>query len=586
MKWTAAEKEQQRQAGAEILKRIYAAAKDHAGAINIPQGIYRFRETREPWQPAHIALHSVTNCTIEGNGSWFYFERQATAFLLGGCDQVTIQNINIDYDPLPYAQGTVVSINEQPPRSIVFQLDEGYEMPEKMRQNKFEWTTGISSNDNRRFMIFDKETKLFKTDQLGMDKNNPQPLKKLANGNYGVPIWVWNGYSLQEAGVTVGTPIVIFNRSPRTIRLEGCGKVVLDNVDVYTGGFGYVGAYGAGPLIFRNCDIKRRPGTSRLMACVCDGFNVRGTSQGATIENCSVEAIGDDCVNLQGAYCRFFQQVSPTELIVAPTSGSEGANPVWHFLAGTPWRDPARPKNQNMKSWEYLGKRKILSKTQLKYTIPIGQKIPKWAANANYTPGQEYPALQVVLDTPLTVDANTIFWSEGSIVRGSVIRNNVFANNWGTGIRLQTMDAVVENNKISYTALRALAIGGLPGYWGEAANSQNVVIRNNVFADSGRVRGNAAVEMKVEGDPEKTEPISNILFENNRIIHPRGSGIELSGCDHITITNNIIAGLHSRSPNTKADDPSVLIDDRKYGQPIVCGDGLKNVTIKNNQVGW
>ena len=119
------------------------------------------------------------------------------------------------------------------------------------------------------------------------------------------------------------------------------------------------------------------------------------------------------------------------------------------------------------------------------------------------------------------------------------------------------------------------------GNWGLYKQS-----RLGLCADSGRVRGNAAVEMKVEGDPEKTEPISNILFENNRIIHPRGSGIELSGCDHITITNNIIAGLHSRSPNTKADDPSVLIDDRKYGQPIVCGDGLKNVTIKNNQVGW
>lgn len=575
MKWTTAEKNQQRQAGTELLKKIYAATAAKQTAFSIPQGIYRFRETQQPWQPTHILLNKVNKFTLEGNGSWFYFENQASALKLSNCDNVTIKNLNIDYDPLPYVQGTVVSISDNTtPRTFVFKPDPGYTMPEKLLDDK-------KNTTERRIFLWDKATGLLKKNQMGMDiVHEPQAIKKLADGNYEVKTWIWWGRSLKEAGFEPGIPVTMLRRAGRAIRMEVCGRIELDNVDVYASGFvAYVGHQGDGPFIIRNCDLKRRPGTDRLLSGNADGFNIRGILKGAIIENCSAEAIGDDCVNLQGVYYKVFKQVSPTELIVATTTSNDGAHPVWHFISGDPWNDPARPGNKKLKTWAFLGKRQVLEKTALNYTIPSDRKMHAWAAASRYQPGKSYPALKVKLDAPIKVDENSIFWSENSIVKGSVIRNNVFHNNVARGIRLQTIDAVVENNKISYTTGCALSLAGQPGFWGESTNCQNVVIRNNVFKDSGRCGGNAAITMTVEGDQEKAEPIANILFERNQIINPRGSGIELSGCDNIRLIDNIITGLASLPYQPEHNPDSARVKSEDYGKPVVVGKGVKNLTV-------
>ena len=574
MKWTTAEKDRQRQAGTELLKKIYAAAAAKQPVFNIPQGVYRFRETQQPWQPTHIALSKVKNFTLEGNGSWFYFEKQASAIKLAECADVTIKNLNIDYDPLPYVQGTVVSLKDTPPRSFIFKPAPGYAMPEMLLNDK-----PISG---RRIFLWDKTTGLLKRDQHGMDiTHEANAVKKLADGTYEVSTWVWWGRSLKEAGFKPGVPVTLLRRAGRAIRMEVCGRIELDNVDVYASGFvAYVGYQGDGPFIIRNCDLKRRPGTDRLLSGNADGFNIRGILKGAVIENCSAEAIGDDCVNLQGVYCKVFKQVSPTELIVATTTPNDGAHPVWNFISGDPWNDSARPGNKKLKTWAFLGKRQVLEKTAINYIIPSDRKLHEWAAAGRYQPGKSYPALKVKLDAPINVDENSIFWSENSIVKGSVIRNNVFHNNVARGIRLQTIDAIVENNRISYTTGCALSLGGQPGFWGESTNCRNVVIRNNVFKDSGRCSGNAAITMTVEGDPEKAEPIANILFERNRIINPRGSGIELSGCDNIRLIDNVITGLASL-PAISDHNPDNVGPQKEYGKPIVVGKGVKNLTVVN-----
>jgi hypothetical protein len=585
MRWSEADKVKQRKSGAEILKKIYAAVKSKKPSINIPKGVYRFAKTRNPWQPTHIYLREVKNFTIQGNGSWFYFDRQASAFLLARCDNVTIKNINIDYDPLPYVQGQIVSIDDKGrPRSFIFKPEPGYKMPEFLVKKEYSWRKKLG-NGSSRILLFNRKTGLIKTDQPGMDiTHGNNSVKKLDNGNYKVDTWIWWGRSLKEAGFRVGGAVALWKRAGRVIRLEVCGKIILDNVDIYASGFvAYVGYLGQGPFIFRNCDLKRRPGTTRLIAGNADGFNVRGIYKGATIENCSVEAIGDDCINLQGVYYKVFKQEAPTELIVARTPENDGNKPVWHFIAGDPRKDPNRPKLTQLKTWGYLGKRKVLQKTLTHYTIPKDRKIHKWAAASRYKPGKKYPAMKVKLDKPVKVDSNSIFWTENAIVKGSVIRNNVFHNNLARGIRLQTIDCVVENNKISYTTGPALTLAGQPGYWGESTNCQNVVIKNNIFKDSGRCGGNAAIIMKVEGDPEKAQPITNILFENNKIINPRGSGIELAGCENVKIIGNTITGLKSR-PYRKNYNPSHYIEMKDYGVAIVKGKGLKKVVVKNNTI--
>lgn len=582
MKWTKADKDQQRKAGSELLKKLYAAAKSKKN-FNVPKGVYRFRDTVIPRQPTHIQLRNVNNFTIEGNDSLFIFERQASCLKLTRCDNLTIKNLKFDFDPLPYTQGTVVAIDDKS-RTIEYKPDPGFPFPELMVKNKVSWRK--STKTTRRLLLWDRKTGLIKPNQMGMDiPSSGDVITKLPNGNYRVKVWVWWGRSLKEAQFEVGDAITMWSRAGRGIRIEVCDKIILDNVDIYSAGFvAYVGYLGNGPLIIRNCDLKIRPGTTRLMSGNADGYNIRGTLKGAVIENCKAEAIGDDCINLQGVYYKVFEKISPTELIVARTPQNDGPNPVWHFISGNPWTDKDQPQLKKLKSWAYQGKAKVLSKEPLTYTVPKERKMHKWAAASRYTPGKKYPALKVKLDKAIPVDMTSIFWSENAILKGSVIRNNVFYNNLARGIRLQTIGCTIENNNISYTTGPSLTLAGQPGYWGESTNSQDVIIRNNVFKNSGRFGGNAAVVMVVEGNPEKAEPIKNIVFENNKIINPRGSGIELAGCENIKIINNTITGLKTHPYRKKYNPNSPKVNMADYGIPIVKGKGLKNILIKNNKI--
>ncbi len=581
MGWSEVEKSRQRQAAQAILETLHQAVKAGGKNVDIPKGTYRFSDTMHPHQPTHIDISQARDLSIDGHGSMFIFEKQASAFRFIRCSGITLKNLTIDFDPLPFAQGTVVAMNDTPPRTFDFRPDPGYAMPELVLSNETAWRTRLSGH--RRLLLWDRKTGLIKPNQHGMDiPSSADAVTQLPNGDYRVKTWVWWGRSLKEAGFEAGSAVTIWRRAGRIIRMELCEKMTMENITIYSGGFvAMVGHFGEGPITIRDCHLKVRPETNRLMSTNADGYNIRGTRKGATIVNCSAEAIGDDAINLHGVYYKVFKQLSPTELIVAKNLGIDDGQTVWHFVQGDPMSDPLRPNATNLKTWADLGKRTVINKTKMKYTFPKDRQDHKWAASANYKPGKEYDAFKVELDRPITVDENSLFWSENEVVRGSVIRGNKFRNILARGIRLQTVDCLIEDNQISYTTGPSLTLGGQPGFWGESTNSRNIVIRNNIFKDSGLFGGNAAVVLTVEGDPELADPIRDITFTGNQIINPRGSGLELSGCENILIKDNELSGLKAMPPK-KSFHPNNLNDFSHYGEPIVVGKGVKGLTRENN----
>jgi hypothetical protein len=581
MKWTATEKLQQRQAGKEILQKIHDAIKNNLPGITIPTGVYRFTKTEKMVQPSFIVLRNVKNFVINGSGAWFYFERQATAFRFFQCDNLTLKNINIDYDPLPYIQGTVVAFDDNSPPTLTFKPDDGYKMPELLLNSSQSWRQGQKKRSGTtRMLLWDKETKLIKANQNGMDISAvDDAITALKDGTYRVKTWVFWGEKFSSTGIKIGDPISLWRRAGRVIRLELCGKIILDNVNIYASGFvAYTGYHGDGPYIIRNCKLERRAGTNRLMSSNADGINIRGIKGAAIIENCKIEALGDDCLNLHGVYYKVFEQLNPTEIIVPCKVGNEYSQAVWHFSQPAKWLDQRRP-GAKLSSWKYLGKSKVISLTTIEYTIPHNAKI-----NKRYKAGKVYKAFKVKLSSPIKVDVNSIFWSESAIVKGSIVRNNIFRNNLARSIRLQTINCLIENNKISNSTHSALTLYGQPGYWGEAANCQNITIRNNVFTDSGRSSGSAAVVMTVSGNPLLVEPISNIVFKNNQIIRPRGSAIELAGCKQVKIINNTVSGLKNRPYVKDHNSLANYIDPKSYGKPFVQGAGLVDIKLENNKI--
>ena len=56
-----------------------------------------------------VDIKNPDNLTIEGNGSEFVGHDYASMFHFSNCSNLSISNLTIDWDPLPYTQGKVTA---------------------------------------------------------------------------------------------------------------------------------------------------------------------------------------------------------------------------------------------------------------------------------------------------------------------------------------------------------------------------------------------------------------------------------------------------------------------------------------------
>jgi hypothetical protein len=539
-RWSEADKLEQRTAADKLLKGLYAAVKAGDASFSVPKGVYRFSKTVNR-RPTHINLNGVKNFTLEGNGSSFYFENFATAIQVYKSENLKIRNLVLDWDPLPFTQGAVVSIDHAK-NTFVFRPDAGYEV----------LYDKLLKSDQIRGVLFDPKTREFKAGQNGFCLKIQE---KLANGTYQVKVRGFYGYKAKKCGFENGDLIAIWARMGRAIKTEVSANIAYENITLYSAPFvGFVENVGKGGHAYRRCRIVKRPGTDRLMGGNADGFNCSNVLRGPHIEDCEIENIGDDFINIHGVYFRVFEQKSPTELIVQPFGTNGVDKPVLSFLEN--------------KTWNSRGSRSVLSRKAFTYTVPESNKGAlerKWAAGSNYKAGQKIRAYEITLDRPLDLTAATIFSANTATSNHAVIKNCRFSGSLARGIRLQSEHTQIEGNTIQRCLGPGLTTGGQPGFWGEAVTSKNLVVRNNSFIACGLVgdgRLLGTVEITAPGTLAKGEPASTIEFTGNRITRPGIVGLHLNNCRDVTVTGNTFSEVGVAAPFGKRKTaPPILVED-------------------------
>ena len=63
--------------------------------------------------------------TIDGNGARLVMTDLKHAVRLSDCRNVTVKNLTVDYDPLPFTQGVITSVSPDS-RVVEFTIDKGY----------------------------------------------------------------------------------------------------------------------------------------------------------------------------------------------------------------------------------------------------------------------------------------------------------------------------------------------------------------------------------------------------------------------------------------------------------------------------
>lgn len=116
---------------------IRAATVSEPGAtVLVPQGRYVLATARErsSGRTTHALLRDARELIILGEPGSLLLMRDHTAdgVLFVGCERVTARGLAIDYDPLPFTQGTVVAVDATA-RSFDWRLDAGYPDPTEER---------------------------------------------------------------------------------------------------------------------------------------------------------------------------------------------------------------------------------------------------------------------------------------------------------------------------------------------------------------------------------------------------------------------------------------------------------------------
>lgn len=307
--WTSQEKETQRAAGRQLQADLAAALKRGEQQFAIPPGNYRFAAGFLPDGWYALVLAKLQGFTLDGRGANFFVEWRPDGHSLGAilvqdCTEITIRGVTIDWDPVPFTQGKIVrTFPDQ--GEFLWKPDPGYEtIPPSMKCPHAEQNP---LGGGLRSYLYDPGTRRLLPYQVRMSLKTPgQPASynhPEADGSYRLGTGRPNGtksYTPEQMGLGVGATVLSHHRGSGTaFWIWNSTRVTVEDVLVYSSPNMIVKAkHGGGQHVFRRLQALRRPGTDRLAVSNADGFQISHLRRGPVIEDCRLEGIGDDFINI------------------------------------------------------------------------------------------------------------------------------------------------------------------------------------------------------------------------------------------------------------------------------------------------
>lgn len=572
--WSDATKQAQRDAAKKMMADLDTAIKRGDKVIKIPKAHYRFDKLIGGRRPMHIHWRELNSVTLDFQGSTFWYENPRAGIVMSKCRNSKLTNLYMDWDPLPFVQGRIMAIDHATQR-IHVKLDQGYDQP----VNDF-----TKVQNHWRGMIFDPKTRQLKPQVIGFALDvkwkNRTPegyqIVKL-NGFYGI--------KLNASGISVGDDIVLLRRMGRGMRIENCENNTLENVTMYSCPFvTFAQNFGRGSATFRNVNILRRPNTNRLISSNADGINVGNMQHGPLLENCRMEYLGDDFVNIHSAYNRVVWQNSPTEVVSSLINGyaakdANGGKPVEILFF-------------NRKTMKQIGKRNVI-KVTTNNSYPVNQdkclfNLKSWFHSgiaSQFRQGAKTARANIItLDKPIEITGDVVTTLPDYISAGGIVRNCHFVGSLARGIRLQAPKAIIENNHIENTMGYGISMCGQPSYWGEGPYVHSTVARNNKLINCSQGpanRNNPAIMVQQSGDYTQSDTQYDIAIENNLIQNCGAMGIMVRGVKGLKLTGNTIDGYYKFKVHPQRKPMPKEINGTGYGIVI---ESCENITRKNNTV--
>lgn len=497
---------------------IDAAAERPGATIQFEKGQYRFEPTRSydvdnPPGP-HAKVGGLENVTIDGNGATITLaEPRMGGILFVDGASLTVRDLTIDYDPLPFTQGQIESFSPSD-RTLVIELDDEYPSLTADRFGQGEVFASLHDQDG---------SFIDATRAGGLPIKRFQTMEQIDDRRWRLTLT----NPSTNNGLEAGKRIAITARDPpglaRPLTFLNIETPRVENVAVH--------ASPSFALLFANCQSPHAEGvevrppadSDRLIGSDADGIHVLNSRGGPTIVDCHIERLLDDGIIVSS--------------LMAPVDRVEGntvhVDPVGVF---------APQQSDTLEAMTAEGVRSD--------PLPsIASITPEYEASDGVSPAKAIEFESSVADR---VTQGDYLANAASANSGFVVRNNTVRDNRANSIRISADSGeVVDNELLSSQNQTINVLCDTSGRYAPERWTNDVVIKNNSIRASGKsyLGGNGpagvfightpAEGIETEGTPNRNIDIVGNSFES------LGFRVgDLHDARAITVEENEVAGVN------------------------------------------
>jgi hypothetical protein len=257
----------------------------------------------EPADEYHgrLMLKEAANVTVEGSNAMLVVHPSNRALGIYRSRNITVRNLQIDYSPLPFTQGTITRIDNQN-SYLEFKVQDGYADP-RVGDYKDSKTSDSTT--------FDRKSRKFKTPHARISK-----VEAMGDHRFGV---TYRGKRLNaaEAGdffvMKVSFPMA---ESPRNMDAENSKRegeyittpgpsinlyqsdtVRFENIRSFAAPSMTINSSGSGNVVIQGLEIRRTG--DRLVAGCSDGVHLKCNETPPMIRDCHFEGTMDDSIHIK-----------------------------------------------------------------------------------------------------------------------------------------------------------------------------------------------------------------------------------------------------------------------------------------------
>jgi hypothetical protein len=458
----------------------------------------------------NINLTGVKNIKIEGNGATLILHPDNSLLKIYQSKNIIVKDLIVDYNPLTWTQGTVISIDKKKGTARV-SISNGFPQPDpklvqlKLLYARMDPRTRATVRNHYKYPIY---TPLTKITPVGKG----QYLFTFANKKICGDMKVGEGFIYKLVkGMHLNT-------------ITESENVLYENMTVHaTRYFGFAGGRNRGDLIFRKIKFIRKPG--RYVTTLGDGLHFKGNEKGPLVEDSYFEGVWDDKLHFALMVDAVTKAHSDKMFTIRST---QGGNESPELQIGD------KMLFYNFGTGTYLGSSKIFR---------IDAKHPK----ARYRTITVTDSVKGVIPAGdignkngmgLNISKFTICYTERHSGKGAVIRRNTFDLFHRHPIILRTPEAVFEDNEIIGSG-QSVGIKVGNAHIGEWPVPYNIEIKNNKLRDNllwGIWVSSTYAPKKKPGDGWTR----NITIENNTLTNQYANAIRLEKVSNVWLKGNTV----------------------------------------------